>query len=186
MTVSTGGRLEQNLIRTRIYDEYSGSMKITTHLDHISHCKTASGTYWSNRWTNRVATIGTCPDEISHRQVPARDFPPGATGSKRLALKTAFLEAARALVVEVPALTTHHPRPIFAHTTLPMIQNTILPWFPPCCPSTSAVAVPLQPAHSLHFAPTPFSSRPPPASLPSSFVPTPGVVGTLHRAECFN
>ena len=30
-----------------IYDRYSGSMKITTHLDHISHCKTS----WSNGWT---------------------------------------------------------------------------------------------------------------------------------------
>ena len=33
-----------NLIRTSIYDKYSGSMKITTHLYHVSHCKTASGT----------------------------------------------------------------------------------------------------------------------------------------------
>ena len=31
--------------------EYSGSMKIITPLDHISHCKTAAGTNWSNRWT---------------------------------------------------------------------------------------------------------------------------------------
>jgi len=29
---------------------YSGSMKITTHLDHIGHCKTSSGTNWSYRW----------------------------------------------------------------------------------------------------------------------------------------
>ena len=29
-------------------------MKITTHLDYISHCKTASGTNWSCRWTYRV------------------------------------------------------------------------------------------------------------------------------------
>ena len=40
-----------NLIRTSIYDKYSGSMKITTRLDHISHCRTASGTDWSSRWT---------------------------------------------------------------------------------------------------------------------------------------
>jgi len=33
-----------NLILTSVYDRYSGSMKITTHLDHISHCETASGT----------------------------------------------------------------------------------------------------------------------------------------------
>ena len=44
------------LIRTSIYDKYSGSMKITTHLDRISHCKTASGTNWSNGWTYRVFT----------------------------------------------------------------------------------------------------------------------------------
>ena len=34
--------------RTSIYDKYSRSMKITTHLDYISRCKTTSGT---NRWT---------------------------------------------------------------------------------------------------------------------------------------
>ena len=28
--------------------------KINTHLDHISRCKTASGTTWSNRWTYRL------------------------------------------------------------------------------------------------------------------------------------
>ena len=28
---------------------YSVTMKITTHLDHIGHCKTASGANWSNR-----------------------------------------------------------------------------------------------------------------------------------------
>ena len=27
-----------DLIRTSIHDKYSGSMQITTHLDHISHC----------------------------------------------------------------------------------------------------------------------------------------------------
>ena len=31
-----------DLIRTSIYDKYSGSTKISTHLDHISHYKTAS------------------------------------------------------------------------------------------------------------------------------------------------
>ena len=29
-------------------------MKITTHLDHISHCEAASGPNWSNRWTYRI------------------------------------------------------------------------------------------------------------------------------------
>ena len=34
-------------------DEYcSGSMKVATHLDHISHINTASGTNSSNSWTN--------------------------------------------------------------------------------------------------------------------------------------
>ena len=50
-----------------IYDEYAGSTKIAAHLDHISRCKTASGTNWSNRWTylgfrvERVITSST-PD----------------------------------------------------------------------------------------------------------------------------
>ena len=39
-----------NLIRTSVDDKYSGSMKITTHLRHISHCKTYSCMHWSNRW----------------------------------------------------------------------------------------------------------------------------------------
>jgi len=33
----------RNFIQTSVYDKYSGSIKITTHLDHISYCKTASG-----------------------------------------------------------------------------------------------------------------------------------------------
>ena len=45
---------EEDLTRTGVDDKYWGSTKITTHLDHISHCKTASGTNWSNRWTHRV------------------------------------------------------------------------------------------------------------------------------------
>ena len=48
-----------NFIQTSIYEKYSGSMKITPHLDHIRHCKTASGTNWSNRWTYRVFMINT-------------------------------------------------------------------------------------------------------------------------------
>ena len=53
-----------DLIQTGTYDEYSCAMKLTTRLDHISHCKTASGTNWSNRWTYRVSTINTRPDQI--------------------------------------------------------------------------------------------------------------------------
>ena len=33
-----------DFIRTIIHDKYSGSMTTNAHLDHISHCKTASGT----------------------------------------------------------------------------------------------------------------------------------------------
>ena len=44
-------RCDQNLVRTSIYDKYLVSMQISTHLDHISNFKTASGTNWSNRWT---------------------------------------------------------------------------------------------------------------------------------------
>ena len=32
------------VISASIYDRHSGSTKITTHLDHISYCKTESGT----------------------------------------------------------------------------------------------------------------------------------------------
>ena len=44
-------------IRTSIYDEYSGAIKITTCLDHICRCKTASGTNWLNGRTYRVFFI---------------------------------------------------------------------------------------------------------------------------------
>ena len=49
----------KDLIRTSIYDNYSGAMKITTHLNHISHCKSAAGTNWSNRWTYCVCIMNT-------------------------------------------------------------------------------------------------------------------------------
>ena len=45
-----------------IYDKRSGSITITTHLDRISHCETASGTNWSNRWTYRVLIMNTRRD----------------------------------------------------------------------------------------------------------------------------
>ena len=47
------------LTRTSIYDTDSGSMKITTHLDHASLCEIASGTNWSNRWTCRLFIMNT-------------------------------------------------------------------------------------------------------------------------------
>ena len=44
------------------YDKYSGSMKIITRLDHISHCKTTFGANGSNRWTYRVFIANTRRD----------------------------------------------------------------------------------------------------------------------------
>ena len=52
------------LIAASIHHEYSGSIQITTHLDFISHCKTASGTNWSSGWTYRVFMIHTRRDEL--------------------------------------------------------------------------------------------------------------------------
>jgi len=49
----------RGIIRMSICDKYSGSIKITTHLDHISHCKEISGTNLSNRWTYRLFIINT-------------------------------------------------------------------------------------------------------------------------------
>ena len=57
-------RRHWDLIAASILRKYSGSMKITTHLDYISHCKTASGTNWSSRWTYRVFSQNTRRDEI--------------------------------------------------------------------------------------------------------------------------
>ena len=53
-----------DLIWTSVYDKCSGSMKITTHLDHISHYTTASDTIWAKRWTYRIFGINTRRDEI--------------------------------------------------------------------------------------------------------------------------
>ena len=57
--VSCSGTLLRNLIRASIRDEYSGLMKITTHLDHVSHCEAEFCTNRSNRWTYRVSIINT-------------------------------------------------------------------------------------------------------------------------------
>ena len=40
-----------DLLRKSDHDVYSGSEPITTHPDHISHCKTAPDTNRSKRWT---------------------------------------------------------------------------------------------------------------------------------------
>ena len=50
------------LIRMSVYDKYSGSMKMTSHLDHVSRVKAASGANWSNRCTYRVFSINTHRD----------------------------------------------------------------------------------------------------------------------------
>ena len=53
-TIQRMWHIENSLIRTSVYDKFSGATKIVTHLDHISHCTTAFGTNWSNRWTHRA------------------------------------------------------------------------------------------------------------------------------------
>ena len=60
----------RDLILTSTCHEYWGSLKISQRLDHISHCKTASGK-WSNRWTYRVFIMKTCRYWIK----PAGDIP---------------------------------------------------------------------------------------------------------------
>ena len=57
-----------DFIRTTLYNQYSGSTKITTHLDHTGHCKTTSGSNWSRRQTYRV---------LSHQHSPRLDFGSG-------------------------------------------------------------------------------------------------------------
>ena len=54
----------KNLVRAIISYKHSGSMKTTTHLDRMSHCKSASGTNWSNRWSSRVFIINAHRDLI--------------------------------------------------------------------------------------------------------------------------
>ena len=54
MASAASRRVPSHDIPKTIYHEISVSMKFTTHLDHVSHCKTASGTNWSERWTYRV------------------------------------------------------------------------------------------------------------------------------------
>jgi hypothetical protein len=44
--------------------------RLTTHLDHSSHCKTSPGQNWSNRWTKRLwirAVIRSSRAFIAHR-----------------------------------------------------------------------------------------------------------------------
>ena len=58
------GWAPRNLIRTSIFDTYAGPIKITTRLDHINRCETASGTSWSNGWICQDFFINTRRDWI--------------------------------------------------------------------------------------------------------------------------
>ena len=49
------------------------ALKITTHLNHLSHCKTMSGTNWSNMWTYRVSIIITRRDWIDSWNLAGAD-----------------------------------------------------------------------------------------------------------------
>ena len=72
--------MDNDLIRTYIYDKHSGSTNITTHLDHIIYCYTAFGIDWSSRWTYRVfggfAVSSDCEERrVQGRRVPLSTFP---------------------------------------------------------------------------------------------------------------
>ena len=67
----------------RVYDPFfcdgannmhSGSMKFATHLNHISHLETSSGTNWSNRWTYRAFVINARPDQIAPADLRVYDL----------------------------------------------------------------------------------------------------------------
>ena len=47
-----------------MYDKFSGSRKVATHLDHISHCEVKSGENWWNDWAYRMSIINTRLDQI--------------------------------------------------------------------------------------------------------------------------
>ena len=53
-----------DLIRKSVHDKFSGSTKIITHLDHIGHCKAATG-------KNRSTSID---QKSRHGQIPQRTF----------------------------------------------------------------------------------------------------------------
>ena len=69
MYAPRGLRSSRDLIRKGIYDQHSGLMKITTHLDYTSRCKTTAGINWSSRWTHRVSIMNTRPGEIASRHL---------------------------------------------------------------------------------------------------------------------
>jgi len=53
-----------------VYDIIVFIVKITTHLDHISHFKIASGTNRSNSWTHRVFMTHTRKVHLFDQFVP--------------------------------------------------------------------------------------------------------------------
>ena len=83
---------ESSLIRTSICDNYSGSTKSTTHLDHISHCEAASGTNRSNKWTYRVFIIS------NHR-----DYTPSSLHLRTCNASTPHSERRKAAFGELPS-----------------------------------------------------------------------------------
>ena len=54
---SMSSRSWVSFIRTSIADEYSGLIKITTHPDHVFHCKTTSGSNRLKRWSSQYFSI---------------------------------------------------------------------------------------------------------------------------------
>ena len=56
------GSYPAGLIWTSVHDKYSASTKITSQLDHVSHCELASGTNWSDGGTLGVSTTNTNRD----------------------------------------------------------------------------------------------------------------------------
>ena len=72
-----------NLTRKSIYDKCSCATKITTHLDHIRHCKTTPGTNWLTRWAYRVFIINTHRDQIPKKQRPPPGHPRAACRALR-------------------------------------------------------------------------------------------------------
>ena len=87
---------EVDLIRTSFHGKYWGSIKITTHVDHISHCRIASGKNWWNRWTYRLFITNTRSDanrvranlEVSEVELRASRLDHSATRERRLRLAT--------------------------------------------------------------------------------------------------
>ena len=53
---------EREIASGRVFRLNTWAQRITTHLDHISHCKTTFGMNWSNRWTYRVFIINSRRD----------------------------------------------------------------------------------------------------------------------------